>query len=430
MSDIPMLAWYVWGVYCWVKGFPTKNPALLSLAALCCALSFFHKYYGITAVPLLFAWSLARERKPGWWMLYLAAPIAAVALYSLWSYWLYGAHLLAGAAQYAVELSQEKTDISLPAKSFIGIVFTGGCMISALAFMPWLWTRRAIAAFFALAVLSAAIIAAVGVIGKYPLQMQSRYNWPVLAHASIFFLTGLSVLALACRDLYQRRDADALLLFLWLFGAFAFSTHVNWAINARTILPMAPALGILIARAFVPPAPVPGGARRGSLSLRLAFALAAPLVLSAAVSAAVLWGDWQLANAQRVAAAKFARDDAQLPVQYFYKGHWGFQYYMDRAGIPDWDVRGIKVNLGDRIVLAENSSTIAKFNEDVARAWPDLRFQTPASRWVSTMHPYVGAGFYIYYWGPLPYAFGNVPPEYYAVYEIGDYRNVPFIPVQ
>ena len=45
--------------------------------------------------------------------------------------------------------------------------------------------------------------------------------------------------------------------------------------------------------------------------------------------------------------------------------------------------------------------------------------ELPSSRWLTTLHPSLGAGFYSEFVGPLPFAFGIVPPERYYVVLIG-----------
>jgi hypothetical protein len=38
------------------------------------------------------------------------------------------------------------------------------------------------------------------------------------------------------------------MLMLWVLGTFVFAAFMNWTVNARSILPMTPAIGILIVR--------------------------------------------------------------------------------------------------------------------------------------------------------------------------------------
>jgi hypothetical protein len=62
--------------------------------------------------------------------------------------------------------------------------------------------------------------------------------------------------------------------------------------------------------------------------------------------------------------------------------------------------------------------------------WTPPGFTGPAqvievniSRGVTTMKPQMGAGFYSSMWGPLPFAFGHVPPERYFVVRLTPIRS-------
>src|ERR1700722_16187910 len=65
----------------------------------------------------------------------------------------------------------------------------------------------------------------------------------------IFWATsGLGLLELAVTDLWRQRDNRSLLLALWVAGTFVFAAFCNWTVNARSILPLCPAVAILVAR--------------------------------------------------------------------------------------------------------------------------------------------------------------------------------------
>ena len=73
-------------------------------------------------------------------------------------------------------------------------------------------------------------------------------DWLAAVQAAALIVTGVSVLAAAAVDLYRRRDAGSVLLAAWVAGTFVFATYLNWSVTARTLLPMAPAVAILIVR--------------------------------------------------------------------------------------------------------------------------------------------------------------------------------------
>jgi hypothetical protein len=43
--------------------------------------------------------------------------------------------------------------------------------------------------------------------------------------------------------------------------------------------------------------------------------------------------------------------------------------------------------------------------------------------WLATMNNVCGAGFYYQGWGPVPFLFGRIPPEYYYVFEVSRGRE-------
>src|SRR6184192_3835044 len=96
---------------------------------------------------------------------------------------------------------------------------------------------------------------------------------------------------------------------LWVCGTFFFATMMNWSITARTILPMAPAVVILLIRRFknsaVVAAAVTGGRGLPILPLRTAAATWWPLLPAALVSLLVTAADYKLADTARFAAKSF-----------------------------------------------------------------------------------------------------------------------------
>ena len=65
---------------------------------------------------------------------------------------------------------------------------------------------------------------------------------------ALFIAGGLFTVALAVTDYWKSRSPDSLLLGLWVFGTFVFASLLNWTVNARSVLPLIPAAGILIVR--------------------------------------------------------------------------------------------------------------------------------------------------------------------------------------
>src|SRR5204862_6338284 len=79
-----------------------------------------------------------------------------------------------------------------------------------------------------------------------PIQGSSR--WFIEFQILVWAVGGVCVLALAVADVWARRDAGAWLLGLWVIGTFLFAAEINWTVNGRSLLPMGPAIGMLVAR--------------------------------------------------------------------------------------------------------------------------------------------------------------------------------------
>jgi hypothetical protein len=219
---------------------------------------------------------------------------------------------------------------------------------------------------------------------------------------ALFAAGGASVLALPLVDLHRRRDADSLLLALWIWGTFLFAAVFNWSINGRSILPMVPAVGIVLMRA-IESRPWPRWARRWHVA-------AWPLLPAAVLSLVVCWTDARWANTARLAADDIHERYAHEWDNLWFQGHWGFQYYMQQYGARPLDRERSELEPDQLMVIPRNNTNTHPLEPD--RYWVIATRQWDACRWLSTMNHAVGAGFYAdAVGGPLPFAFGPVPPE-------------------
>lgn len=407
MCDVVLVAFWVWAVELWIRGLERRRSALLVLSGLLVALAALTKYFGIALVPLLFVDGLVRTRRPGWWAAALLIPLVALAGYQIWTRNLYGRGLLSDAAAYS-SLIRFRSGTLLSAKIVAGLSFAGGCLASVLFFAPWLWAGRTLA----VAVASGVLFAVAARLGVLPAKALGVTGVGSIVQLALFGLAGAGVVVLAAADVWPRRDADAILLCLWVAGTLVFAVLFNWTVNARSLLPAAPAVGILIARRLE---------RRPGLLRGPSFLPAAPLAAAAALSLAAAWADWRLADAGRTAAAHLASSGGGTPGTLWFEGHWGFQHYMEMRGAQPLDWRRSLLARGDRVAIPIDNANVVPLPADavVHRAVRDF----PVLPFLATLSPRLGAGFYLDEWGRLPFAFGRVPPERYVLLEI--VREVP-----
>ena len=325
MSDVPMLALWLVAIVLWREGLETESPLRLGASALTMAACALTKYFGACLIPLLLLYTIWKKRRGGLWMLWFLVPVCILAGYQVWTRGLYGHGLLSDAVTYAREsrnvdppspLAATLVRLSPLAAVLVGLSFLGGCALPALTFGAWLWSKRAIVVGLALAV-AGAIAVALGwiVAGPFP----SDHPWFLAVQFGLFIGGGLSVLALAWSDFWHRRDADSVLLLAWVLGTFSFAAFVNWTVNARSVLPLIPAVAILIVRAL---GPYP---KHGS------WMMAVPLTASLLISLWVTWSDTRLANSAREAAEVICGESQNQPENVLFQGHWGFQYLHGSA---------------------------------------------------------------------------------------------------
>lgn len=408
MTDVTMVALYVWAVVLWLHGIKSDRSIYLLFSAILVSLSMMAKYYGVTAAGLLFAYSVAVKRRPGLWVVFLAIPIAVLGGYELLCHRLYGSGLFGNAVSYASGMSVSGVS-PLLRKPLVGLSFTGGCMLGLLFYSRALLSRR----WFLVGGLSAAVIAvlleATG-LGSTLMADQENMPWYVSIQLAILVTTGAGVLVLALSDLWASRDASSLLLALWVVGTFVFSTFVNWTINTRTILPMVPAVGILVARRLDKMHP-----KRSQVK---GVECLVPVIAAAILSLAVVWADATYANCQRSAARVICNQYAGGSRTIWFDAHWGFQYYMELLGARAVDYADSTMQRGDAFVTPVNNCNMVP-PDGSRRAMEAFELveckELTACRWLTTVSRPLGAGFYDGFWGCMPFCFGPVPPEEYPI---------------
>jgi 4-amino-4-deoxy-L-arabinose transferase-like glycosyltransferase len=404
MSDVLMLGWWCWALVLWIRGLDRARHGFLAAAGFLSALCALTKYFGVALLPLLLVYTVLRERRIGPRLLWLLLPVSILAVYESYTRSLYGTGLLIEGVLYAAAARQRQGVPSIE-RLVSGLSFTGGCLAMVVLFAPRLWRPAALIT-AALGVLVAPLLlSALGQIGHMPLREEDGLRWGIVLQLAVFAVGGVGVLALALAEgLREPGKPEATLLALWVLGTFVFASLLNWTVSGRAILPMAPAVGILVARRLE----APSGSRLASTP-----GLWGPLAAGLALSLAVAWADFQWAasarHAARSLAAEFSGGDGRL----FFQGHWGFQYYMEPLGGRIYDRYDDRLEPGDWMIAPRNNTNLIRLPAARAERLESRLFAS--SRWITLLSMERGAGFYSSIYGPLPFAFGPAPEETYRV---------------
>jgi hypothetical protein len=388
----------------WLEGLEENRSGKLFAAGGLIALAALTKYFGACLIPLLVAYGVIGKRRFRQWAAPLLIPLAVLCAYQWITRALYGHALLSEATDYA-KYAKGLFEVSSINSGLIALAFTGGCLAVAVVFAPLLWRRRMPAGFAIAAVLAIVTLLASGM-------MPRHYNWfqgasRTLVELQVVFWAagGIGVLALASADVFHRRDAYSWLLVLWVFGTFLFTAIFNWTVNGRSLLPLAPAVGILIARRL----------EQNGLSNLNPFPRGVMfcLIASAMLAFGVAQSDFLLAVATRQSARLACANYKSATGKLWFQGHWGFQYYLDQAGAWALDAKHLQLKSGDTLALPMNNEAFSLNMKDLVLQGT---FSGSGPRWFSTWNTPIGAAFYASAWGPLPFAVGRTRPEIVSVY--------------
>jgi hypothetical protein len=405
MRDTMMLALWVWSVFFWIEGLKKDSTVRLCGAAFLIAACSLTKYFGLSLVPLLLAYSLMERRRIGRWCASLSVPVLVFAFYQWMTHTLYGQASLLHAISGASDM---RVGGGLLSKVLVSLAFSGGCMVILLLAAPLLWGRKGLAVGIPAVILLGLLVVAMKKVGIFAIVDGGNVKWLFVVQFCLYVVAGASLILLAAADLLERKTPVSVLLFLWIAGTMIFACAANWTVSGRTILPMLPAVSLLLIRRLE---------TRNSLRRQDGFRhLPWPLGVSLVIALLVVEADCTLADTARVAASVMKRDFGATSGTIWFEGHWGFQYYMEKLGAKSLDETDMRLSSYDVIVVPTRNCYLFPLPED--HIAPRFRYQFQASKWLSTMSGPSGAGFYSDGWGPLPFVFGRVPAEEYLVYRV------------
>ena len=404
MCDVMCLAFWVWAVVTFERGLERNDWKWLLAAGGLAGLATLTKFTGLALVPLLAFYALARQRKPGRWLVALLIPVLFAVVYEWITRRLYGQGMLLAAGTFAAE-DRSGAQGGLLEKALIGLGFLGGCFLPVLFYLPWIWSRRLV--ILGLVVLAPCVAALFWQPHFKPLLVEDGHlNTATFLETTVFLAGGILVLLLTGEDFRLHRDADSLLLVLWVLGLVTFTVVLNWTINGRSLLPALPAVGILLARRLDTRDSKSPPARR--------VWLLGPAFLAAASSLVLTRADARLAETNRRAAEQLWIQYHQPGNTVWFEGHWGFQYYLEKAGGKAIDLNDPKKASGDILIIPANASNLYEPPMDRVQLVATVNYLPDAC--CATMNNLAGAGFYASVHGPLPFVIGRIEPDRFYIF--------------
>lgn len=405
MCDVMLVAFWVWAVVVFEKGLERNDWRWFLAAGLLAGLAGLTKFTGLALVPLLAFYGFARRRHLGRWLVTLCIPVLFAVGYEWITRRLYGQGMLLAAGAFAAE-DRSGAQGGLLEKLLIGLGFLGGGFLPVLFYLPLFWSRRLAAV--GLVLLAPCAIALLWQPHFKPLLVPDGHLNPgIFLETTLLLAGGILVLLLAGADFRRHRDADSLLLVLWVLGLVAFTVVLNWTINGRSLLPALPAVGMLLARRLDARWPESPPARRPWLLW--------PLLPAAALSLLLARADARLADTNRLAAEQLWAGYHKPGNTVWFEGHWGFQYYLEKLGGQAIDLNDPKKASGDILIIPANASNLYEPPMDRVHLVATADYLPDAH--CATMNHLAGAGFYASVHGPLPFVIGRLEPDHFYVFQ-------------
>lgn len=402
MTDSTMLMFWIWGLLFWRLGAESGASKWFLFSGLSVALGLLTKYTCILLLPLLIFSGAWQFRKPGRWLLAIAIPLVVLVGFEFYTQALYGRGLFLDAFSYAGERSPKKL-IDYLDNTLIGLAFLGGCFPVGLLLLPAIggWLLRSV--LLGLGAAGFILVLTRGMVGTQQLANEGASLTGLIFQFSVLVLAGMCLVAACLKEIRRKLDHDAVFLLLWFFGVFVFVCYLNWTINARSFIPVVPAVGILLSRRLEE-----WGMRRTAFKRN--FSRGA-VVLAALVAVSVVQADYTWANTARTAAREIASRYGSLGKIWF-QGHWGFQYYMEAHAASPVDFSKNEIRPGEYVAIALNNTNLAQMGHEYGVV-EVLSFDQRALG--ATMSRERQAGFYASVWGIAPYVFGSPGVERYLI---------------
>jgi 4-amino-4-deoxy-L-arabinose transferase-like glycosyltransferase len=340
MVDVPLLA-------AWLAFF---NPLICDidkpfqnrrygLAALACAAALLIKYSSVILVLILCLSLLLERRKGQAWSVLI--PLGALAAWSLFNFLDYGGVHIATRPH-----GQSLSRLRVPKEAIAWVLALGALTPLGLIAAVQRLRKPAGADWAIYGVVSlgfAAIVLSAGS-GLLPDWGSDKLLWVVFLANGVLVCLALipDALILALTRVWRPEAARAfgptVYLLLWVAGTSAFYVRFAPFIAARHVLPILPAVTLLL------------GARWG-VSLTRGSRIFG-LALTVVVSAGLCLSDWRFAEFYKIEAARLAQS---LPAgRLWASGHWGWQWYASQNGFREIDVRSSDLRPGDYLVVADN----------------------------------------------------------------------------
>jgi 4-amino-4-deoxy-L-arabinose transferase-like glycosyltransferase len=407
MTDIPMLAFWLAAIACFLWATERKRTRLYLASSFFQFAAMFTSYQAISLFPLLAFCQIRRRGRPIGWLC-LTLPVAALGSWIGMTSLHYGRMVLGNTVSY-VQYYGPIAMQSLAIKAIAVLEYQGWLLIFPL-FLVYIFGAGLKGRLFFLFLLGSIYAAQVGV---------PEYRFVDKAIFVVGLTTGglvsARMLALLWRafgrgggDVFGLDRIDAQFVALWYFGVAAYCLLLFTSGSARYILPLVPAVLIFFFRWLEIREVTEYRAEREPF-LNSAMVASGSLVLSLVWGLFLSQADFEFARIYPRAAAAVARMAGGLDT--YITGEWGFRYYFVSAGARPLPADESSVAGGSLLVKPDLAMPYDAPADLSTLTLPYGRLSFDLKTPFRVMDRRVPAGFYSTGWGLIPFSLSNASLE-------------------
>jgi hypothetical protein len=401
MTDVPSL--FFWLVFFWLLMSSTEISNKIRkfiYVGLVAGVACLMKYISAVLLPIFVIITLIK--KPREFLLIFTVPFLILMFWMLFSYLDYG-----GLHVFSKITLPNSQDLLHRACNYM--VCLGGLAPFSLLLIPALFKDR-------WALLAVIALLLIGYI-FYPISFLSTGK--VALHQKLlicsFWLNGIFTFFATLIILFRQAEKSSIISFLrsqqflfycWILGNFFFVITFAPFVATRHVFLALAAIVIVIGRYAVP----------ATSSFFRSFAL----VLTLALGFSLAVSDWSYANLYRHMAKQIRSElgDERIVTV----GHWGWQWYAEKAGMVIYDMYRTEIKAGDFMVVPFNIHRQVILPEQMARLEQIETIEIPASfrTFVRTMAIEPVGGFYASTQMVGPWRLSQEPLERFIIYKARD----------
>jgi len=420
MSDIPMLAFWLAAMACYIYGTDNNDRRLIVVSVVLINLASMTKYPGVLVLPILMVYSLMRRHSLRRILLTSVSSFVALGLWSIHNVLVMGKiHILSILRQESYVWSiNPSLELSQYVSRIIEVVAHLGGAILVPIVLIFALRRRTQFVHWSVAILVAAassIFAARAYPGGYKIGF------------AIFVASGVVLLLLAIgagggatlryvqkcarggRGHEENDVKDDIFAFLWVVVVCLYLVAMPPFVAARYVLPLLPPIILLSVNALSRWS----GSNRGWVNGVCATAI----VLGLGVAVVVSIADFRYAAIYREFGRYVRTTYVAHASTVWVNGFWGFRYYLEVDGAKP--LRNREVAAGD-IVVTSRMATLFELSPEIEREKRLIEEIAYRDRFkVRSFNREAHAGFYSDLIGLLPYSYSGAELDRLSVYRVG-----------